>query len=143
MRHEICLGARRSATGSDDLSADHIPTQDKGAGAMTKVLKFAAFHFSRGQRQAWVFAFERLHSCELIGTYGAFSLLSQLRGLLIDLTSRHDDFLALRVRWRGEPIADQMRLETPFFNRREACRGEMCCTMPRCISSSAISRPVQ
>src|SRR5438045_1483771 len=90
-----------------------------------------------------LFAFERLHSCELICTHGAFSLLSQLRRLLIHLTGRHDGLLSLRVRWRGEPIADQMRLEAPFFKRREACRGEMCWTIPRCISSSAISRPVQ
>jgi hypothetical protein len=143
MRQEIFLGARGSATGSNNLSAHHIPTEDKGAGAMTNVLKFAAFHFSRSQGQSRMLALERLHSCELIGTHGAFSLLGHLRGLLIHLTGGHDGCLALRVSRRSEPIADQMRLETPFFNRREACRGEMCWTIPRCISSSAISRPVQ
>src|SRR2546421_11942477 len=35
MRQEIFLGPPGSATGRDDLSADHIPTQDEGAGAMT------------------------------------------------------------------------------------------------------------
>src|SRR5712692_2061828 len=49
MRKAIFLGPRRSATGSDELSADHIPTQDKGAGAMTNVFKCAALHFSRGK----------------------------------------------------------------------------------------------
>jgi hypothetical protein len=33
-------------------------------------------------------------------------------------------------------------LEIPFFNRRAACRGEICFTMPRAMTSSAISRPV-
>src|SRR5437763_9512932 len=135
MRQKILLGARGSATGSDDLSAHYIPTHDEGTGAMAKILKFATFDFSRGQGQTRMLAFKCLHSGEFIGTHGAFSLFGHLRGLLIDLTGRYDGFLALRVRWRGEPIADQMRLETPFFNRREACRGEMCCTMPRCISS--------
>jgi len=35
-----------------------------------------------------------------------------------------------------------MRLETPFFSRRAAWRGEICSTMPRAFSSSAISRSV-
>jgi len=110
---------------------------------MTKVLKFAAFHFSRGQGQAWMFAFERLHSCKLICTHGAFSLCGYLRRLLIHLTGRDDGCLSLWVGWRSEPIADQMRLEAPFFNRREACRAEICLIIPRCTISSAISLPVQ
>src|SRR5439155_19593905 len=93
MRQEIFLSPRGSATGSDDLSAHHIPTHDEGASAMTNVLKFAAFHFSRDQGQAWVFAFECLHSCELICTHAAFSLLGHLWRLLIHLTGRPDDFL--------------------------------------------------
>src|SRR5207248_4968468 len=118
-------------------------THDEGTGAMAKILKFATFDFSRGQGQTRMLAFKCLHSGEFIGTHGAFSLFGHLRGLLIDLTGRHDSCFALRVGWRSEPIADQMRLETPFFKRREAWREEMCCTMPSCISSSAISRPVQ
>src|SRR5947209_10465259 len=82
MSEKIGLGARGSTAWGHDLATDHIPTQDEGAGAMTNILTFAAFDFSRDQRQAWMFAFERLHSCELISTYGSFSQAGQLRRLL-------------------------------------------------------------
>src|SRR5579859_4186432 len=47
----------------------------------------------------------------------------------------------MRISWWSQPRADQMRLEVPDFRRRDACRGEMYLIIPRCIISSAISRP--
>ena len=89
-----------------------------------------------------MFALQGLDACQFIGTDRAFALLSQLGGLLIDLTNGHDGFFAMRIsRWR-EPRADQMRFEVPLFNTRAAWRGEIVGTMPRRITSSAISRPV-
>src|SRR3989454_5533260 len=63
--------------------------------------------------------------------------------LLIQGTERFHRVVAVLIDWRGEPIADEMRLEVPLFSRRAACRGEICSMMPRRITSSAISRPVQ
>src|SRR5947209_3158518 len=88
-------------------------------------------------------ALQGLHPSQLVGTHRAFALLDQGRRILIHRTDASDRFFTPRVNWRGEPIADQMRLEIPFFNRRAACRGEICAMMPRAITSSAISRPVQ
>src|SRR5438034_3752294 len=143
MGQKIFLGARGSTERSHDLSADHIPTQDEGACAMANILKLASLNLSRSQRQPWVFALESLYPGQFIGTHGAFSPFGPLGSLLIHLASRHNRFLALRINRWGEPIADQVRLEIPFFSSREACRGEMCWIIPRRCTSSAISRPVQ
>jgi hypothetical protein len=62
---------------------------------------------------------------------------------VIDRADDSDGCFEMGILWRGEPIADQMRLEIPFFNRRAACRGEICAMIPRAITSSAISLPVQ
>ena len=87
-------------------------------------------------------ALQGLDACQLIGTDRAFSLLSQLGSLLIDLADGSDGGFALRSSWGSEPIVNQMRLEIPLFNTRPACRGEISLTIPRRITSSAISRPV-
>ena len=87
-------------------------------------------------------AFERLHARQLVGTHDHFSLLGSLRRLCIHAADGFDLSVTLRLLGRGQPIADQVWLETPFFNRRAACRGEICLMMPRRITSSAISRPV-
>src|SRR5438105_2548854 len=136
MSQKICLSACGTTERSHDLSADDISTQDKGASPMPKIFKFAPFDFSRSQGQTWVFAFQGLDSRQFIGTHRAFSLFGSLWSLLIDLAGRHNGFLALRISRWGKPIADQMRLEIPFFNNREACRGEMCSIIPRRRTSS-------
>ncbi len=86
---------------------------------------------------------KRLDACEFVCAHRSFALPGQSRRVVIDLTNGSDDCIFVRVCWRGEPRADQMGLEIPLFNRRDACRGEICSMMPRCITSSAISRPVQ
>ena len=110
---------------------------------MADIFKFAPLDFAWNQRQTGMLAFERLYSSQLIGTDRSFSLLSQAGSLFIQRTHRFDRFLPLRILGRRQPVADQMRLEIPFFNTRAAWRGEICFTMPRAITSSAISRPVQ
>ena len=89
-----------------------------------------------------MFALQGLDPGQLIGTHDALSLLSQDRGLVIHLTNGDNGVVSLRILRRRQPIADQMRLEIPFFKRRPACRGEIVGTIPRRITSSAISRPV-
>ena len=90
-----------------------------------------------------MFAFQGLHPGQFIRTHGALSLFSQGRCVMIQGTDGRDGAFALRINRRRQPIADQMRLEIPFFKRRAAWRGEICSMMPRAITSSAISRPVQ
>jgi hypothetical protein len=66
----------------------------------------------------------------------------RLGSLVVHCADRSYGFLPLLIHRRSQPRADQMRLEVPFFKSRAACRGEICATMPRRLTSSAISRPV-
>lgn len=109
---------------------------------MTKILKLSSLDFAWHQWQPRMFAFKRLHACHFIGTDRSFSLCSQLRRLFIQLTDAFDRLFSLRICWGCQPVTDQMRLEIPFLSTRAACRGEICLTMPRAMTSSAISRPV-
>ena len=143
MGQENFFGARGTTKGSHQLSCHDIATQDKATRSMTFILEFASLHMTWCQREAGMLAFESLHASQLVGTDGTFTLLSDNWGLLIHPTDRSDGRVFLWVlRW-GQPVADQMRLEVPFFKRRVAWRGEMCSIMPRVITSSASSRPVQ
>src|SRR5579863_8387941 len=110
---------------------------------MPLVLEFPSLDMARGQGESGMLAFESLHPGQLVGTDRALTLPGQRRCLVIHRTDRSDGLVFVRVCWRRQPVADQMRLEIPFFNRRAACRGEIDGTIPRCIISSAISRPVQ
>src|SRR5712692_825663 len=88
-------------------------------------------------------ALQGLHPGQLVGNDHLFALLGQTGRLLIQGTDCFHCFVPMFIDRRGQPVADQMRLEIPFFNSRAACRGEICLMMPRAITSSAISRPVQ
>ena len=140
---KIFLRARGSSVRGDDLSRHHIAAENDAARAMALILEFASLHFSGGQRQSWMFALKRLNAGELVCAHRPLALLSQGRRIVIDRTNALDDDFFLRICWWGEPVADQMGLQVPLFKSRAACRGEMCWMMPRCITSSAISRPVQ
>jgi hypothetical protein len=143
MGQKILLRPRGSSVGSHDLSAHHISTEDEGTGAVAGIFKLASLHFSGSQRQSGVLTLQGLDPGEFIRADRSFALFGQLWSLSIDLTDRPDGFFFLRVRRRSQPVADQMRLESVFFNKRAACRGEICLTIPRAITSSAISCPVQ
>lgn len=79
MGEKIGFGAGRAASWGQDLAGDDIPTENKRAGAMPDVLKFAPLHFSGRQRQARMFAFQGLHSSQFISTHRVFSLFRQCR----------------------------------------------------------------
>src|SRR6266700_1659073 len=142
MRQEISFGAGGSAGGSQDVAGHDIATHDEGARAMPYVLKFPPLDLAWSQRQARILAFEGLHSRQLVGTHGHFSLLGSRRCLLIHDADGFDLLVTLRLLGRGQPVPHQVRLQIPFFNKRAACRGEICLMIPRAIASSAISRPV-
>jgi hypothetical protein len=143
MRQKICLRARGACIGSHHLPGHHITTDNEGAGAVAKVLKLTSLHFSGNQRQSWVLALQGLDPGQFIRAHRPFSLFGQLWSLPIDLTDLPNGFLFVRIIRRGQPVADQMRFEIPFFNIRAAWRGEISLRIPRRLTSSAISRPVQ
>lgn len=109
---------------------------------MPNILKFTPQDVSGEHGQVGMFAFQRLHSGQLIHADRAFVLLGSLCGLGIELAALHDFLFPLRVFFLGQPIAKPVWLEAPFLRRRAACRGEICVTIPRAFSSSAISLPV-
>src|SRR2546429_2240540 len=143
MGQKICLGPRGASIRSHDLSCYHISTDNEGACAMANILEFASLHFPWSQRQSRMFALKGLHTGQFIRAHCAFSLFGQLWSLPIDLTDHRNGCFSLRISRRGQPIADQMRLEIPFFNTRAAWRAEILGRIPRRITSSAISCPVQ
>ena len=92
--------------------------------------------------QVRMFALQRLHPGQLIRADSAFSSLGPVGSRRVELTPLDNFLVAPRI-WDGrEPVAEAVRLEPPFFSSRAACRGEICSTMPRAITSSAISGPV-
>ncbi len=109
---------------------------------MPNILKFPPQDMPWLHGQVGVFAFQGLHPCQLVHADRSFSLSGSLCGLCIDLTPLDDFLLPLGVFFLAEPIAKAVRLEAPLFSSRAAWRGEICVTMPRATSSSAISRPV-
>src|SRR5205823_1380738 len=92
----------------------------EGAGAVANVLKLASLHFSGGQRQSWMLARECLDPGQFIRAHRPFALFGQLWSLPIDLADRPNGFFFLRIGRRGQPRADEMRLEIPLFNTRVA-----------------------
>jgi hypothetical protein len=92
--------------------------------------------------QIGMFAFQRLHPGQLIHADRSFPLFGPLARLCVDLTSFNDLLCSLRVFFLGQPVPKPVGLEAPFFSSRAVCRGEISVTIPRCVSSSAISLPV-
>ena len=109
---------------------------------MPDIFELTAQDMARLHRQVRMFALERLHPSQFIRADGAFSCLGPLGGRRVEPTPLDNFLVALGIGDGREPIAEAMRLEPPFFSSRAACRGEICWTMPRAITSSAISRPV-
>ena len=97
---------------------------------------------TRLHRQVGMFALQGLHPGQLIQTDGTFPLLGSLGRARLQATPLDNFLVPLLIGHFGQPVAEQVRLEPPFFSSRAACRGEICLTIPRAMTSSAISRPV-
>ena len=115
MGQEIFFGARGTTKGGNKLSRHHVATENKATGAMTLVLEFPSLYMAWGQWESGMRACKRLHAGQLIGTQCALTLPGQRRCLAIHCTDRSDALVFLRVCWRREPVADQMRLQIPFL----------------------------
>src|SRR4030066_203122 len=109
---------------------------------MPNGFKLPAFDLARRHRQTWVFSFQGLNAGHFIGTQHGFALFYQFWSVLIQRIDVIHLLIEPLIRFLGQPVTDQVRLEAPFLSSREACRAEIVSTIPRFTSSSAISRPV-
>ncbi len=109
---------------------------------MPHVLELAPQHMAGLHRQVRMFALQSLHPSQFIHADSALSLLGPFRGTGIHLTSLDNFLVALLIGYLRQPVAEAVRLQAPFLSSRAACRGEICSTIPRAFTSSAISRPV-
>jgi hypothetical protein len=88
----------------------------------------------------------RLHPGQLIRADRPFAFFDEFGSLPIDLTDR--PMVVSRCGSTGGVNQERIKCgqgswEIPFCKRRAVWRGEMCSIIPRAITSSAISRPVQ
>jgi len=109
---------------------------------MPNVLELTTQDMTRLHGQVGMLALQGLYPGQLIQTDGAFPLLGPLGRAGIQTTPLDNFLVASLIGNLGQPVAEEVRLEPPFFSSRAACRGEICLRIPRAITSSAISRPV-
>ena len=109
---------------------------------MPDVFELALQNMARLHGQVGIFALHGLYASQLIQADRAFPILRPFRRAPIQLTPLHNFLVALFIGHLRQPIAEAVRLQTPFLSRCAACRGEICATIPRRMTSSAISRPV-
>lgn len=115
MGQEVGFGASRADRWGDDPAADHIAREDEGAGAMPDVLELAPLDFPGDERQAGMLALQGLDPGHLVGTDRAFSARGAGRRLMVDRIDLSDLRPQLLIGRRGQPVADEMRLEGARF----------------------------
>lgn len=143
MSEEVGFVTRRSIGNRLNLARGHYEVHHEGLSTVALIFKLLVLDGARPHGQGVVFTFPCLNPSQLISADYCFALFHQLLGLLVQAI----DISYLRIKvfidyWR-QPIANQVRLQSPFLRNRAAWRGEICSTMPRFITSSAISRLVQ
>jgi hypothetical protein len=138
----ILFGACRSRGGLDHLSNDDSEIDKPGHRAVPNILKLTPQHVLYLHGQIRMLALQRLHASQFIHADRAFALFGTLGCPGIDPTALNDFLFPLLVGNFCQPISEAVRLQFPFLSRLEACRGEICSTMPLAFSSSAISLPV-
>ncbi len=109
---------------------------------MPDIFKLASFDFTGKHGQTRMFAFQGLYSGHFIRAQYRLALLGQFGCFLIDRVDLLDFLVKAFIGFRGQPVADQVRLEAPFLSNRAAWRAEMRSRIPRLTISSAISRLV-
>src|SRR3990172_355851 len=139
---KIVFGAGGATRNSRHLAGSDFEVDDERQGAMPNVFKLPAFNLAWSEWQARMFAFQSLNPGHFVGAHHPFALFRQFGRLLVQRVDVRDLLIEPLIRFRGQPVTDQVRTETLFLSSRDACRGEIVPTMPRFTSSSAISRPV-
>lgn len=109
---------------------------------MSDRLTFPPQDMARKQRHIGVFALQCLHPRHFVHTHGSFPACCSLSRLCVDLTPLHDLRFSLWILFFTQPIPETVGLKAPLLSKRAACRGEIWLTIPRFLSSSAISLPV-
>src|SRR5574341_2172409 len=130
MSEKISFGAGGASRDLTDLTRGDLEIDHEGERAVPRVLELPTQTPSRLHGQVRMLGFQGLHARHFIGAHGRFSTLGPFLGGLVQLIDVGDLLRRLRVWLRGQVVAHQVRLETPFLSKRAAWRGEMYSTMP-------------
>ena len=112
---EIGLCPGRADRRGDDPAADDIAREDEGARAVADVLELAPFDLAGHEREARMLALQGLDPGHLVRAHGPFPPLGAARRLAVDRIDLGDLRPQLLIGCRGEPVADEMRLEGARF----------------------------
>src|SRR5258706_3497297 len=129
VRQKIDFGAGGTTRRCHNLATHHIATHNKRTGAVPNILIFSTLNLVRSHWQIGIFALQGLDASQFISTDCALALLCPCRCLTIDRTDITDFLIQLLISGRGQPIAYQMRFESPLFNSRASWRPEISLTM--------------
>src|ERR1051325_5067614 len=123
-----------------DLAGGDIEGRNQGLSSVAAVLELTPLDLARHHRQSWRDALERLNAGHLVDGDDAMSIIGAGPGF-VDRADVCALGIESRIRLRGQPVADTVRLEVClFFKKRPTERCEMLGMRPRRMASSAISR---
>jgi hypothetical protein len=114
MSQKVFLIPGRASRNLTDRALGDMEVDDEGQCAMPDVLELPTQHPSRLHRQVGVLGFERLHAGHFIGAHNRFSPFRSCLGGLVQFIDVGDFFVRLRVGFRIQPVADQVRLKRPL-----------------------------
>src|SRR6185295_1584442 len=140
MRQEIGFSTGWACRWRQKLATGYIAAQDKRARTMPNILELASLDFARCQGQIFLLALQGLDTSHFVGRDHPFSPFSQGWGLPVHSAYISNLGVEPIIYGRGQPVADQVRFESPLLSRREAWRREMLGTILRVMISSASSR---
>lgn len=87
---------------------------------MSNVFKLAPLYLARHHSKSWVFALQSLYPGEFIRAQHPLSRSRKRFCLSVETTDISYFCVELLILGRAQPVADQMRFESPFFSNREA-----------------------
>ena len=125
MLKKIFLGARVATGNRCHVTGRHFEVDDERQRPPSNIFKLPALDLAWGQEQTRVFAFQGLHPGHFVSTHHDFALFREFWGVLIQLVDVGGLLVKPLICFLRQPVTDQMRLETPFFSSRDACRGEI------------------
>ena len=105
----------RFANMTKDLAAGHVESGNQRLRAMADIFKFAPLGMAGLHRQPRCDALKRLDSRHFIDGQGSFSFLRALCGGGISGTNIKRFLLSVFIRFRRQPVADEMGLEVSLI----------------------------
>lgn len=125
MLKKIFLGARVATGNRCHVTGGDFEVDDERQRPASNIFKLPAFDLAGCERQTRVFAFQGLHPGQFVSTHHDFALFREFWGLLIQRVEVCGLLIEPLICCLRQPVTDQVRLETPFFSSRDACRGEI------------------